>query len=303
MTRPAINTVTPTVKTPTRQVVLSKGCDRITLRNRLAPSRNRARRSWTPLLRFIATLLLYINPPGQFGTPSRYTKPIEPPCSSTTWGPGGRFHGVSAHLEHRPDHPHMHRSGDVPSSVRWVTSPGEDGMFPKVIAVTRHRSRGHPLEERSPHRKPCVPGPTSEGMAMNSGTTISTELSLRLVVPDRTVPLLATVEYAADDPYALRVAFHVGNDEPVEWIFARELLILGMARMVGDGDVQVWPGPMDGNRLLNIGLSSPFGDALFEAPLAPLADFLHRTFDIVPPGRETEFVDIAAELDNLLWPS
>jgi hypothetical protein len=139
---------------------------------------------------------------------------------------------------------------------------------------------------------------------MNSSTTISAELALRLVVPGRTtVPLLATVEYAASDPYALRVAFHVGNDEPVEWIFARELLTLGMARMVGDGDVQVWPGRTDGNRLLNIGLSSPFGDALFEAPLAPLADFLHRTFEIVPAGRETEFVDIEAELDDLLWPS
>ena len=139
---------------------------------------------------------------------------------------------------------------------------------------------------------------------MNSSTTISAELALRLVVPDRTtVPLLATVEYTASDPYALRVAFHVGNDEPVEWIFARELLTLGMARMVGDGDVQVWPGRTDGNRLLNIGLSSPFGDALFEAPLAPLADFLYRTFEIVPSGRETEFVDIEAELDDLLWPS
>ena len=138
---------------------------------------------------------------------------------------------------------------------------------------------------------------------MNSGTTISTELSLRLVVPDRTVPLLATVEYAADDPYALRVAFHVGNDEPVEWIFARELLTVGIARRVGDGDVQVWPAEAGSNRTINIGLSSPFGDALFEAPLAPLADFLHRTYRIVPAGRETEFVDIAAELDDLLWPS
>jgi hypothetical protein len=138
-------------------------------------------------------------------------------------------------------------------------------------------------------------------MAMNSRTTISAELALRLVVPDRTtVPLLATVEYAASDPYALRVAFHVGNDDPVEWIFARELLTVGMGRMVGDGDVQVWPG---GQRLLNIGLSSPFGDALFEAPLGPLADFLHRTFEIVPAGREPEFVDIEAELDDLLWPS
>src|SRR4051812_2557639 len=141
-------------------------------------------------------------------------------------------------------------------------------------------------------------------MAMNSSTTISAELGLRLVVPDRTtVPLLATLEYAADDPYALRVAFHVGNDEPVEWIFARELLTVGIVRRVGEGDVNVWPAETRARRLVNISLSSPFGDALFEVPLAPLADFLHQTYEIVPAGREPEFVDIEAELDNLLWPS
>jgi hypothetical protein len=139
-------------------------------------------------------------------------------------------------------------------------------------------------------------------MAMNSSTTVSAELGLRLVVPDRTtVPLLAGLEYAADDPYAIRMAFYVGDDEPVEWIFARELLTVGIVRKVGDGDVEFWPAADDGS--LNIALSSPFGDALFEVPLSPLADFLHRTYQAVPAGEETEFIDIDAELENLLWPS
>lgn len=133
-------------------------------------------------------------------------------------------------------------------------------------------------------------------------TTVSAQLGLRLVVPDRTtVPLLAGLEYAADDPYAIRMAFYVGDDEPVEWIFARELLTVGIVRKVGDGDVEVWPGSDDGT--LNIALSSPFGDALFEVPLSPLADFLHRTYRAVPAGEECEFIDIDAELENLLWPS
>ncbi|MGH3240166.1 MAG: SsgA family sporulation/cell division regulator [Spirillospora sp.] len=133
-------------------------------------------------------------------------------------------------------------------------------------------------------------------------TTVSAQLGLRLVVPDRTtVPLLAGLDYAADDPYAIRMAFYVGDDEPVEWIFARELLTVGIVRKVGDGDVEVWPGSDDGT--LNIALSSPFGDALFEVPLSPLADFLHRTYQAVPAGEETEFIDIDAELENLLWPS
>lgn len=139
---------------------------------------------------------------------------------------------------------------------------------------------------------------------MNSSSTVSAELGLRLVVPDRTtVPLLAGLEYAAEDPYAIRMAFFVGNDEPVEWIFARELLTVGIVRKVGDGDVQVWPAGPDNDSIMNISLSSPFGNALFEVPLSPLADFLHRTYQVVPAGRESEFVDMEAELENLLWPS
>ncbi|GLZ05703.1 sporulation-specific cell division protein SsgB [Actinomadura sp. NBRC 104412] len=138
---------------------------------------------------------------------------------------------------------------------------------------------------------------------MSSSTTVSAELGLRLVVPDRTtVPLLAGMEYAADDPYAIRMAFYVGEDEPVEWIFARELLTVGIVRKVGDGDVEVWPAG-SGDDTLHIALSSPFGNALFEAPLSPVADFLHRTYEVVPAGREGEFIDIDSELEDLLWPS
>jgi hypothetical protein len=139
---------------------------------------------------------------------------------------------------------------------------------------------------------------------MNSSSTVSAEVGLRLVGPDRTtVPLLATLEYAADDPYAIRVAFHVGDDDPVEWIFARELLTVGVVRRVGDGDVQVWPADEVSDGALNLSLSSPFGTAHFEAPLAPLTDFLNRTYAIVAAGRESDFIDIEAELDDLLWHS
>lgn len=146
-------------------------------------------------------------------------------------------------------------------------------------------------------------GPTLKELAMNADSMISTELGLRLVAPDRTtVPLLAALEYSADDPYAIRMAFYAGDEEPVEWIFARELLTVGAVHQVGEGDVQVWPAGHN-NRLLHISLSSPFGDALFEVPIGPLADFLHRTYQIVPAGQEPGFVDLDAELANLLWSS
>ena len=63
---------------------------------------------------------------------------------------------------------------------------------------------------------------------MNSSVTVSAELGLSLVVPEHgSVPLVASLYYSADDPYAIRMAFHVGTDEPVEWIFARDLLAVG----------------------------------------------------------------------------
>ena len=151
---------------------------------------------------------------------------------------------------------------------------------------------------------------------MNSSATVAAEVGLRLVVPDHDgVPLTASLYYRGDDPYAIRMAFHVGMDDPVEWIFARDLLAAGIESRQGEGDVQVWPshgscaetGSVDltasreaGEKILNIELSSPFGQAHFEAPAQAMSAFLRRTYQIVPAGRESSYIDIEAELNDLL---
>jgi hypothetical protein len=145
-------------------------------------------------------------------------------------------------------------------------------------------------------------------MNSSSSTTVSAELGLRLVVPQQTiVPLVASLYYSGNDPYAIRMAFHVGTDEPVEWIFARDLLAAGIDSRQGEGDVQVWPSePADSEEggsddiVLNIELSSPFGQAHFEAPAEAMSAFLKRTYSIVPAGKESGFVDIESELNELL---
>jgi len=121
--------------------------------------------------------------------------------------------------------------------------------------------------------------------------------------------------YSGSDPYAVRMAFHVGTDEPVEWIFARDLLAAGIESRQGDGDVQVWPSSAScaetdgldvtrpaetGGKVLNIELSSPFGQAHFEAPARAMSAFLHRTYQIVPAGKESSYIDIETELNDLL---
>jgi Streptomyces sporulation and cell division protein, SsgA len=127
---------------------------------------------------------------------------------------------------------------------------------------------------------------------------VSAEVSILLVAPGQMVPLIASLSYSDDDPYAVRAAFHVGLDEPVGWIFARDLLAAGSEGREGIGDVRVWP--CDDGRALRIAVSSPFGDATFEAPAADVAAFLARTWQLVPAGGEPGHVDVDAELGRLL---
>jgi len=137
---------------------------------------------------------------------------------------------------------------------------------------------------------------------MMNSVTVSAELGLSLVVPEHgAVPLVASLDYCADDPYAIKMAFHVGTDEPVEWIFARELLAAGLKAAVGEGDVRVWPDESEEDDVLNITLSSPFGEAHFEAPLSATAEFLRSTHGIVPAGSESDYIDVDGELEELFW--
>jgi hypothetical protein len=135
---------------------------------------------------------------------------------------------------------------------------------------------------------------------MTSNTFITSTIVLQLLVPERDgIPLMASLFYRAEDPYAIRIAFHVDRDDEVEWTFGRDLLADGLNGRVGEGDVCLWPGTRD-RGLLTIALSSPHGQALFEAPVAAVTDFLQRTYQVVPAGSEAGHMDIEADLNTLL---
>jgi len=132
--------------------------------------------------------------------------------------------------------------------------------------------------------------------------SVTAEIELRLVVPGSpSLPVRADVAYDHADPYAVRVAFHTGGADVVEWTFARALLTDGVTHPVGEGDVQVWPSHSGGRPVVCISLSSPSGRAMFEAPLAQLVEFLTKTYAVVPTGSESDYVDVEAELALLLW--
>ena len=143
---------------------------------------------------------------------------------------------------------------------------------------------------------------------------VSAELGLGLVGPERTiVPLTAGLSYSCADPYAVRMAFEVGADEPVEWILARDLLAAALHGSEGLGDVRAWPsavscdpdvvamaGGAAGNAILNIAMSSPYGQAQFEVSAKAIEDFLQRTYELVAIGQESSYLNFDAELTDLL---
>lgn len=138
-------------------------------------------------------------------------------------------------------------------------------------------------------------------MNRRADVTVSTELELRLVVsPDASLPVPAGLAYDVADPYAVHATFHTGEDESVDWVFARELLATGLQRSIGDGDVRVWPSAGEQGEIVCVGLTSPEGSAVLEAASAQIEDFLHRTEQLVPSGTESRHIDLDGALAALL---
>jgi hypothetical protein len=147
-------------------------------------------------------------------------------------------------------------------------------------------------------------------MSSTDRSTVSDGQDLRLIGPELTVPLKAGLYYSSQDPYAVRMSLHAGRAEPVEWILSRDLLATALHAPQGIGDVRAWPSAAPaawaevadgtGEKILNIELGPPNGYARFEASAAGLGAFLARTYELVPDGQEAAFLNLDAELAELL---
>ncbi len=129
-------------------------------------------------------------------------------------------------------------------------------------------------------------------MPSNLPTAVTAELALRMVVDtDRTVEVPCSLEYRAEEPYAVRATFRTGAAD-IEWMFARDLLVEGLSSPTGEGDVVIWPENHGRTPLLLLALHSPSGQAVLEADRVVVEAFLDRTFDIVAEGAESEAVNV-----------
>lgn len=120
-----------------------------------------------------------------------------------------------------------------------------------------------------------------------------------LIGPDAPVPVKVDLTYRSQDPYAVQASFRTGNGTAVDWVFARDLLQDGLIAPSGTGDVRVRPVAADPGRV-QLELSSPSGHAVFTTCAQTLGEFLHRTYEAVPPGREYSWLDFDVALSELL---
>lgn len=132
---------------------------------------------------------------------------------------------------------------------------------------------------------------------------VERELELKLVLsPERSIPVPARLSYRSSDPYAVHITFHIGSEAPVHWTFARELLVEGVFRPCGHGDVRIWPTKTDGSNVICVALTSPDGNALLEVPSAAVSAWVERTLRVVPPGTESDRLGLDEALAELLAP-
>jgi hypothetical protein len=124
---------------------------------------------------------------------------------------------------------------------------------------------------------------------------VAAETEMVLVSVPGGLPVRARLRYTTQDPYALTMSFAIDECAPVEWVFARDLLVAGISRPSGVGDVHVFP---TADRIV-VDLASPDGAARLVADAGPLTRFVSKMLAAVPLGAEDRYSTIDDELAAL----
>lgn len=132
-------------------------------------------------------------------------------------------------------------------------------------------------------------------MTMASDGMVTATITAVLHTPGSQLPLQSVWIYDVRDPYAVTVRFDVGNPEPVEWQFARELTEDGLKGEAGRGDVHI----LTQGESLSLRLTSPFGTAHFVFGSDSIRHFLRATYILVPAGKELDFLNIDKAISDL----
>ncbi|MEU1445331.1 MULTISPECIES: SsgA family sporulation/cell division regulator [Streptomyces] len=106
------------------------------------------------------------------------------------------------------------------------------------------------------------------------------------------LPIRAEFRFDPDMPAVITVEFLAERGPSLIWRVGRELLHRGLTSMSGCGDVRMWPALPRERPSSWLLLESQEVEALFEVPVAPLAEWLDATYRVT---------SAEAEMDGLDW--
>lgn len=130
---------------------------------------------------------------------------------------------------------------------------------------------------------------------------VAVDLTLECVDGDGHRHQIDTVlAYRQSDPYAVTMTFITGEGD-LTWTFGRDLLVQGVGRPAGEGDVRVAPAiDENGRAVVEVALSSPDGHLVLQARSTDLSDFVARTTAVVPAGLESGHLDVDVLISRIL---
>jgi len=147
---------------------------------------------------------------------------------------------------------------------------------------------GQPL----PQRRPAQAAGIHPSRSDESGTPVSRVPALLHVAEERWAPVLMEMRYQRDDPLAVEFVFYGPAGALARWRFSRDLLLEGMGKIAGHGEVMIWPsGETSAGRILFLRLGLQDRQAVLAVRRSLVHHWLTRTLTTVPVGREMTEVD------------
>lgn len=133
-----------------------------------------------------------------------------------------------------------------------------------------------------------------------SAPVVMFESQMQVVLDDDSrVPVHVELAFDARDPYAVSTTFRTA-DGNVSWVFARDLMRDGLKKPVGEGDIMIRPAHPSRGPVTVFSLSSPSGDARLEGNRHELYRFVQKTYEVVPEGHESQYLQVDRAIGELL---
>jgi hypothetical protein len=129
--------------------------------------------------------------------------------------------------------------------------------------------------------------------------TDSVQQDMFTVLHGQPAPVVTRWTYTVADPFAVSLSVRTSNDRWVEWLVGRDLVVTGLDRPTGEGDVRMSPQIVQGYDIVEIEIRSSDGRAVLEVDRDLLRYFVESSVELVALGDEMRHVDLDREIDKI----